>query len=108
MKTISSRFTEKPHTRLGWWAAGLLTLFVIVFILYTLVLLPLSRSTTAEPVAMPNYGIALVLCGLASGIVGLVALLRCRERSWLVWLSLLPGLFSFLLLMGDLFSAPGW
>jgi hypothetical protein len=38
-------------------------------------------------------GIVLLLCGIGGGITGLIALIRRHERSALVWLALLPGLF---------------
>ena len=50
---------------------------------------------------LPFYGIFMVLCGLASGVVGLIALLRNKERSWLVWVSVLPGALMLFLLLGE-------
>jgi hypothetical protein len=38
-------------------------------------------------------GIVLLVCGLGGGIAALIALIRGHERSALVWLALLPGLF---------------
>ncbi len=51
---------------------------------------------------LPFYGLLMVVCGLASGITGLVAVLRQHERSWMVWLTLLPGAFMIFLLLGEL------
>jgi hypothetical protein len=51
------------------------------------------------------YGMAMLACGLAAGIVALVALTRRHEHSWLVWLPLLVGLFVLFLLLGE-FLAP--
>ena len=51
------------------------------------------------------YGIAMLACGLAAGIVALVALTRRHERSWLIWLPLLAGIFVTFLLLGE-FLAP--
>jgi hypothetical protein len=34
--------------------------------------------------------------------IGLVALIRNRERSWFVWLAVLPGAFVLFLLLGEL------
>jgi hypothetical protein len=44
-------------------------------------------------------------CGLAAGIVGLIAVIGRRERSWLVWLSLLNGLMVVAFVLGE-FLAP--
>jgi hypothetical protein len=43
----------------------------------------------------------MLLCGLAAGILGLIAVIRKNERSWLVWLTLLPGLLVLFLLLGE-------
>jgi len=50
---------------------------------------------------LPFYGILMLSCGLAAGIVGLMAIIRRGERSFLVWLSLLPALFVLLLILGE-------
>lgn len=77
-----------PHTRLGWWAIGLAATFVVLLIFgYNI---------------LPLYGIVLLFCGLCSGVLGLFAVLRQRERSALVWLAMLPGLFALAFLIGEL------
>jgi len=50
---------------------------------------------------LPFYGIAMLACGLAAGIAGLIAVIRRGERSWLVWLALLPGLLVLFLVLGE-------
>jgi hypothetical protein len=41
------------------------------------------------------------LCGLAGGIVALIAIIRQHERSWVLWLALLPMLNVFIFLLGE-------
>ena len=77
-----------PHTRLGWWAVGLALTFVVLIIFGYNVL--------------PLYGIVLLFCGLCSGVLGLFAVLGRHERSALVWLAMLPGLFALAFLIGEL------
>jgi hypothetical protein len=60
--------------------------------------------TTGSPVAM-NFGFLMLLVGLAAGITALIAILRKHERSWLVWASLLPGVSTMVLLIGE-FTIP--
>jgi hypothetical protein len=36
-----------------------------------------------------------------AGIVGLIAVIRRHERSWLVWLAMLPGLMVVALVLGE-------
>jgi hypothetical protein len=43
----------------------------------------------------------MMLCGFAAGIAGLIAVISKRERSWLVWLTLLPGLFVLAFVLGE-------
>jgi hypothetical protein len=50
---------------------------------------------------LPFYGIAMLSCGLAAGIVGLIAVIRRQERSWLVWLTMLPGLMVVAFVLGE-------
>src|SRR3972149_753053 len=92
MKTSSSHFFEKPHTRLGWWSVVLGLVFVVLFLINSFVFMPTSSDAPWRQVILPFYGIFMMLCGLASGIVGLEAVVRQRERSWLLWVMVLPGL----------------
>jgi len=84
MKKTSSPFFQLPHTPHGWWATGLAAASVI--------LLPLWSF-------LPGGALLSFLCALASGVMALIALLRQHERSWLVFLCLVPmvNVFSFIL-----------
>src|SRR5574341_620933 len=101
MKTISNHFFEKPHTKLGSWATWLGMAFVVMFLINSFVFMPLSSEAPWRQIILPFYGILMILCGLCAGIVGLVAVTRQHERSWIVWLTLLPGLFVLFLLLGE-------
>ena len=74
-------FLGMPQTRLGWWAVGLSVLFTVLFISVSSGFLPFS-------------GLLTMVLGVVAGILTLVAIIWKRERSWLVWLMLLPGLFA--------------
>jgi hypothetical protein len=89
MKSISSTFLGTPHSRLGWWSVGLTILFVTLFVSVTNDLLHFSGFLT-------------MTLGVIAGIVTLVALAWKRERSWLVWLMLLPGLFAIAFSLGEI------
>jgi hypothetical protein len=101
MKSLSQSITEKPHTRLGWWAVWLAAAFVVLFLVNSFVFMPSSSDAPWRHVILPFYGISMLLCGLASGIVGWIAVIRQHERSWIVLLSLLPGLWVLFLLAGE-------
>jgi hypothetical protein len=101
MKTTSSHFIEKPHTKLGWWAVWLGAAFAVLFLINSFVFMPPTFNPSWGPTILPFYGIFMILCGLASGVVGLIAIIRRHERSWLVWLPLVPGLFVLFLVLGE-------
>ena len=79
-----------PSTRLGWYSVGLAATFVVLFMINAAVFLP-APGVVAWREAF--VGIVLLLCGIGGGIAAPIALIRRHERSWLVWLALLPGLF---------------
>ena len=101
MKTNSSHFFGKPHTKLGWWAVWLGAAFVVMFLINSFVFMPTSSDAPWRQVILPFYGIFMLLCGLAAGIVGVIAVIRQHERSWLVWLTFLPGLLVLFLILGE-------
>lgn len=90
-----------PSTSLGWWALGLGIAFVLLFSLNTFVFMPLQVSVPWQMALLPFYGIFMLLSGLASSVTGLIAILRKKERSVFVWLTLIPGTFVVFLLMGE-------
>jgi len=51
---------------------------------------------------LPFYGIFMMLFCLSTWIIGLIAVMRRGERSWLVWLTLLFGLLVLCLLLFEL------
>ncbi len=89
MKTDSSHFLESPHTQVGWWAVGLSGLFTILFLLTLNELLIFSGFLT-------------MVFGLMGGGLTLFSLAWKHERSWLLWLMLLPGLFAITLALASI------
>lgn len=101
MQTTSSRFNDKPHSKPGWWAVWLGAAFVVLFLINSFVFMPTSSNAPWRQVILPFYGIFMLLCGLLSGVMGLVAVTRQHERSWLVLLTLMPGLWVITMLLGE-------
>jgi len=85
-----------PGTRLGWYSVGLAAAFVGLFIVNAAVLLP---APGVLPWREAFVGIALLLCGMGGGVTALVALTRGHDRSWLVWLAVLPALFVLFMIV---------
>ena len=88
-------FGSRPATRLGWWAVGLGAAFVLQ---YAGVVAAMGLRFSLPP----TFAVLMLLCGLGAGLLGLTAVIRNRERSWMVWLTLLPGALVLFLLMGEL------
>lgn len=86
MKNTSSHFFGVPHTKLGWWAVGLAVAGIAGILAWSF---------------LPGGAWLGFLCGLAGGIIGLMAIIREHERSLIVWLSIIPGVFAIFFLLGE-------
>lgn len=86
MKTVSSHFFEKPHTKLGWWAVGFAVAGILLVFAWSI---------------LPGGAWLGFLCGLTGGILALIAIIREQERSWLVWLSILPMVHVFVFILAE-------
>jgi len=95
------RFLGWPTTRPGWWSVGLMVAFVALMIINGTVFMRLPEQVSWRQALLPFYGIGMMTCGLASGVVALIALARRGERSWLVWLPCLAGLFVIVFILGE-------
>ena len=101
MGTGSSHFGEMPHSRLSRWSLWLAAAFIVMFLINSFVFMPSSSDAPWRHVILPFYGIAMLLCGLASMVLALIAVIREHERSWLVFLPLLPGVWVLFMLVGE-------
>jgi hypothetical protein len=101
---LGSSLWRRPGTRLGWWAVGLAAAFAVLSVVNSAVLMQRSQDvpdTGWIQALLASYSILMMLCGLAAGIGGLIAVIRKHERSWLVWLTLLPGAFVLFFVLGE-------
>lgn len=78
-------------------------MFVVFVVLNVTVLMRLPEITGwMGSIALPSVGIAMILCAIAAGVTGTVAVVWERERSWLVWLlPMLVGLYIIFMLLGE-------
>ena len=97
----NSPFLQRPGTRPGWWALGLAIAFEVMNLINSFVFMRLPENVPWRLTVLPFYGIFMMLCGLAAGVVGMIAILRSHERSWLVWLAILTGAFALLFVLGE-------
>lgn len=92
---------KRPTTRPGWWAVGLAIAFIVMSVVNSAVFMRLPAEVPWRQTILPFYGIFMMLCGLATFVVGLIAIIRNHERSWLVWATLLPGASALLFVLGE-------
>jgi hypothetical protein len=99
------KFLARPATRLGWWSVALASSFVAMFIINAAVFMRLAEAPW-QHIVLPCFGIAMVLCGLAAGVTAATAIVPKGERSWLVWLPLLPCVLVLFLVLGEFLGPP--
>ena len=95
------RFFGLPRSRLGWAAGILLVVSLLLFLINSFVFIPPSTNALFPRTFLIFYGLFMLLCGFSAGIVALIALIRNRERSWFVWLAVLPLAFWIFFLLGE-------
>lgn len=98
--------TKLPKTRLGKWSMWLAVAFIVGFAINGAIVGIVGTSTSPavndfSQTYMPYWGIALMSCGFVAGIVGLVAILKEKERSIITLLTLVPTLFVTMFLLGE-------
>jgi len=87
------RITILPKTPLGWWSVGLVVAWILLFVLAQVILgsgpdynMPLAYAFTTICISV----------ALAIFVTGLIAIIKSKERSILVFLSTAIGLYSLL------------
>ncbi|PKQ37774.1 MAG: hypothetical protein CVT59_05765 [Actinobacteria bacterium HGW-Actinobacteria-1] len=104
--SMGSDFASLPTSKVGRVSMWLALAFVVLFAINSFVFMPLGRSTNAaynvfSQRVLPFYGVGMLLCGVAAGSVALLAIIKKRERSLVLWLALFPLAFTIFLLLGE-------
>jgi len=103
MRISSSHFWASPATALGRRSAWFGIVFVVLFVLNIFINLYWVRPAE-EPGLLGFYWlfvICMLVCGLAGGMFGLMAVIKQHERSSLVWLAVFLGLFVLLIVINE-------
>ncbi len=79
--------------------------FLVMGAFNQLVLMQLTVDGWVNDVLFPLYGFAWFGIGLAAMVTAVIGVTRRHERSWLVFLPLLPGLFVIIFVIGE-FASP--
>jgi hypothetical protein len=112
---MHSTWSQLPRSRVGRIVQWLMVVFAGLFVLNQLSVVfqndlrgtAIGQIATQMPVAVwMSIGFAMLGVGLAASITSVIAIIRHHERSWVLWLALLPGLFVVFLLVGEFLIAP--
>ncbi len=93
---VHTSFSDRPGTKVARWSMGL-GLGAVLLLLSSMVL-PDADLTLGELNVVPALVLALGLSALVTGIVAY----RRGERSFAVWLGLVPGVLFGVLLIAEL------
>ncbi len=98
--------TRLPTTQLGKWSMWLALAFVAMFAVNSIFVGAFGTSTDPgwrafSSTYLPYYGIGMFAIGFVAGVVGLVAILRQKERSLITLLTIVPTLFVTMFLLGE-------
>ena len=99
------RVISLPGTRLGWWSTGLAVAFLVLFplwLFYASCLRPIPRPTFFSDPFHAFLLLSAVGAAIAGGIVGALALVAKRERSFTILLSVLLGAFVLYWTIGEM------
>ena len=92
------RISILPKTSLGRWSVGLAGAFILLSVLSG-VLTGLG-GVGPGPVG-PIVGVAFGISGIAALVTGLISAIKSKERSILVFLAVVVGLFVLIFLLGE-------
>jgi ABC-type multidrug transport system permease subunit len=93
------RFLRPPSTRLGWAATAGSVGAILLVIVVNLFSVEGSGPPEGNPWWWQLFGASALLCMAASGVAGLIAVVRKHERSWMV---IVPGALVLLVAVGEM------
>jgi hypothetical protein len=93
-----------PRSRLGWWSIGLAITFVVLFVLRWLTVSwrPMPRPTFFSDPLAAWLMLGAAAAGSTAALVGVLAFVARRERSFLILLSVLLGAVVLYVTIGTL------
>ena len=90
---MNMRISVLPKTSLGWWSVGLCVASILFFALFVVIMGP--GPDYNMPLA---YTLTAVLTGIAVAafVTGLISIMKRKERSILVFVAMVIGLYSLI------------
>jgi hypothetical protein len=105
MRTISTHLSWTPVTHLGRQSVWLAIAFLLMFLINVPINIYLIKPGTESQMTQPLYAafvILMLIAGAAGGMLGMIAVTKWGERSPLVWVSILCGVFVVLLVLNEI------
>jgi hypothetical protein len=100
-----------PKTSWGWWTLGLVIAIILLFggvldhILTLFGVVEVPSGSTLER----NLSIGFAVISAAAVVTGIIGIIKRRERSILVFLTMAIGLFALIIAVGQAFGKTiGW
>lgn len=102
----SPSFVGMPRSRLGWSSVGLAALFLGLFVAWLLYIqaTPIARPTFFSDPLHACLILGAAVASISGAIVGVLALVAKRERSFLILLSVLLGAFVVYLVIAKIIN----
>jgi hypothetical protein len=95
------RISILPKTSLGRWSVGLAAAFILLVVLLAVLTLlgglQPGRVRLVALIVAAAFGIS----GIGSFVTGLISMIKSKERSVLVFLAVVVGLFALIVLLGE-------
>ena len=99
------RIAVLPKTSLSRWSVGLAAAFILLFVLFQ----TFAASVRCYPVPNPGLPspvivmavVADYISGIAAFVIGLISIIKSKERSILVFLVVVVGVIALLFLLGE-------
>lgn len=79
-----------PSTKTGWAAVGFLMVAVVAAVLAFIGSLNVPGAEAFKSDWLPIWTMLVITCGVVAGALGTFAILRKNERSWVVYVTLVP------------------
>lgn len=94
-----------PKTKMGCWSAILILCFFVFFVIMQIFVFLGMRGgeTFFDNLPLSMCALFMFLCGVGSFVLGVVSILRYKERSIIIFISAIIGLLVLLFLLGELF-----
>ena len=99
------RFFRAPSTRLGWVAIFGSVGAILLVIVVNLFSVEGSGPPEGNPWGWQLFGASALVCMAASGVAGLIAVVRKHERSWMV---IVPSALVLLVAVSEMIQGLGY